>query len=122
MAACPYGAITVWEKDMPPIYEEGLTPLDELAYQKHRVGAAQKCTFNVERIDRARANGLRPGLDREATPACVLACPTECRIFGDVEDPLSPVSKYLEEAEKKNRPVFVLRPEAGTRPRVAYLW
>ena len=123
VSACPYNAISIWEEGMPTIYGEGyMTPLDELAQQKHRVGAAQKCTFCAHRVDLGKEKGLRPGVDREATPACVLACPVECRIFGDVEDPTSPVSKYLEEAERRKRTVFVLRPEANTRPKVAYLW
>ena len=121
VSACPYNAISLWKDDELGIYGTHKTPLDLMAKARHKVGAAQKCTFNVERIDLAKKKGLVPGVDREATPACVLACPVECRVFGDVEDESSPPSKYIEEAEKKGRTLFVLRPEAKTRPKVAYL-
>jgi Fe-S-cluster-containing dehydrogenase component len=119
--ACPYNAISIWRKDEAPLYGQGSTPVDSRALEKHRVGAAQKCTFNVERIDLAKEKGLVPGVDRDATPACVLACPVECRIFGDVEDDQSPPSQYMNDAEKKGRTVFAPLPEAKTRPKVAYL-
>jgi phenylacetyl-CoA:acceptor oxidoreductase subunit 1 len=120
VAACPYNAISMWERD-EPLYGEGSTTLDQLARRKHHLGSAQKCTFCVHRIGDP-TNHLRPGVDREATPACVLACPAECRIFGDVEDPHSPPSKYIEQATKDGRTIFALRPEAKTKPKVAYVW
>ena len=121
VSACPYNAITIWRKEEAYLYGERRTPLDDMALSRHKVGAAQKCTFNVERIDRAKEKGLTPGCDRDATPACVLACPVECRIFGDLEDKESPPSKYLQMAEDKGRTVFVPLPEAKTRPKVAYM-
>jgi phenylacetyl-CoA:acceptor oxidoreductase subunit 1 len=123
VTACPYNAISVWERELP-IYGEGkaLTPLDELAKKKHHLGSAQKCTFCAHRMDNAEKNNLKPGVDRDATPACVLACPTECRIFGDIEDETSPPAKYLARAKEEGRTIFVLRPEARTSPKVAYLW
>ena len=122
LTACPYNAISVWEEEVP-LYGVGtMTPLDEMAKSKHRLGAAQKCTFCAHRMDSAKEKRLTPGVDRGATPACVLACPAECRIFGNAEDSDSPPSRYLEQAKKEGRQVFVLRPEAQTRPKVAYLW
>ena len=121
LTACPYNAISIWEEDVP-VYASGITPFDKRAQQKHRVGAAQKCTFCSHRMDSAKEKGLTPGVDRDATPACVIACPAECRIFGNIEDSDSPPSKYLREAKEDGRQIFVLRPEAQTRPKVAYLW
>ena len=121
ITACPYDAIRVWEKESS-VYGEGKTPLEDMAREKHKVGAAQKCTFCAHRMDYAKANGLKPGVDRMATPACVLTCPAECRIFGDLEDESSPVSKYLDEAKKDGRTVLSLRPEVKTKPKVAYMW
>ena len=119
VTACPYEAIQVWENREPG--DEG-SYLEEMATQKHKFGAAQKCTFCNHRMEFAKENGLKPGVDREATPACVLTCPTECRIFGDLESDYSPVTKYFEEAKKNGRTIFVLRPEANTRPKVVYTW
>ena len=60
--------------------------------------------------------GLKPGVDWEATPACVNACPTGARFFGDLNDPDAEVSKLVRE-----RHVFQLLPEMGTKPGVYYL-
>jgi Fe-S-cluster-containing dehydrogenase component len=119
ISACPYNAITMWEGDKSKAPK---TPIEELAMKKHKMGAAQKCTFCVHRIDLGKEKGLTPGVDAEATPACVLTCPTSCRIFGNIEDPSSPVSRYMVEAKQKKRPIFVLRPEAHTKPKVPYVW
>lgn len=50
-------------------------------------------------------------------PACVAVCPSGCRIFGDADDPDSPVSQAL-----KNQAPFYLTPEnCNPRPSLAYL-
>jgi tetrathionate reductase subunit B len=67
-----------------------------------------KCNLCIHRV--------RDGKD----PACVVTCPTDCRIFGDWDDPDSRINKYLRERRPEARP-FPLRPEAGTRPKVMYL-
>lgn len=79
-------------------------------------GVVEKCTFCVHRIDRGLEQGLTPGVDPQATPACVNVCPVGARVFGDVNDPESPVSRYLAQHE-----TFVLREDFGTRPRVRYV-
>lgn len=65
---------------------------------------AQKCTFCVHRID----NGL--------PPACVHNCMGKARVFGDLNDPNSEVSKLLNSV-----PTQVLKPEMGTHPNVFYI-
>ena len=50
-----------------------------------------KCTLCADRID----NEALPERDRK--PACVLACPTSARLFGDVHDPESDVSRAIRE-------------------------
>ena len=60
--------------------------------------------------------GLEPGADVDATPACVVACPTGARIFGDLNDPASAVSQLL-----KDHVTYRLREELGTQPRVYYI-
>ena len=46
-------------------------------------GIATKCTFCVERIDAGTAKGLKPGVDPEATPACVNSCIANALHFCD---------------------------------------
>ncbi|MFZ5856999.1 MAG: 4Fe-4S dicluster domain-containing protein [Chloroflexota bacterium] len=79
-------------------------------------GVVEKCTFCVQRIDRGLSQGLTPGVDSAATPACVAACPVEARIFGDILNEESPISKYLKEHE-----AFRLHEEWGTQPKVHYI-
>jgi phenylacetyl-CoA:acceptor oxidoreductase subunit 1 len=79
-------------------------------------GVAEKCTFCAHRIDRGLPQGLMPGIDRAATPACVNICPVQARVFGDLNDPDSPVSRAVAE-----NPTFRLREELGTEPKVYYI-
>jgi Fe-S-cluster-containing dehydrogenase component len=86
--ACPYGA---------------------REYSEAR-GVMQKCTLCVDRIYN---ESLDPA-DRQ--PACVLACPTRARHFGDLGDPDSPVSRLV-----AARDGFAPLPEMGYRPVNRYL-
>ncbi|HNH46610.1 MAG TPA: hypothetical protein PKY30_06210, partial [Myxococcota bacterium] len=54
---------------------------------------------------------------RRRLPACLEACPTGARVFGNMLDPQSDIRKVLE-----NRRVFVLKEELGTRPRFFYFF
>lgn len=74
------------------------------------VGVMKKCTLCVDRI----YNENLPEADR--VPACVAACPTSARHFGDLADPLSPVSQLVEA-----RGGVALMPELGYRPTNRYL-
>jgi Fe-S-cluster-containing dehydrogenase component len=115
MVACPYGArVFNWEErdDVNPMVPTWGTT------QVHRRprGVVEKCTFCAHRLDAAAENGLRPGYDEAATPACCVICPTEARRFGDLKDPESPASLAI-----KGRQAVFLRSELGTSPRVYYL-
>lgn len=70
----------------------------------------KKCTLCVDRVN----DTSLPERDRQ--PACVLACPTQARIFGDVHDPESEVSKRIAENEG-----YTLMPEWDTKPANHYL-
>ena len=85
---------------------------------RHKIdGIATKCTFCVERIDYGTANGLIPGIDPDATPACVNSCIAGALHFGDAEDAQSNVSQLLAENQH-----FRLHEELGTGPGFYYLW
>lgn len=113
--ACPYGCRSFnWEEftgDNPAVPTWGQP---EVARRPR--GVAEKCSFCYQRIDRGLSQGLTPGVDRLATPACVNACPAGARTFGDLNDPESPVSQLL-----ARHPSYRLREDLGTGPRVYYL-
>ncbi len=115
MVACPYEARHFnweqWEGVNPYVPNFGVPEVPRRAR-----GVVEKCTFCLQRIERGLALGLTPGVDREATPACVTECPVEARFFGDLNDPQSTVSRLLAE-----RPSIRLREDLGTSPRVYYL-
>ncbi len=73
-------------------------------------GVMQKCTLCVDRI----YNDSFEEIDRQ--PACVMACPTRARHFGDLGDPDSAVSKLVAE-----RDGYDLMPEMGYKPVNKYL-
>ncbi|NUM44134.1 MAG: 4Fe-4S dicluster domain-containing protein [Anaerolineales bacterium] len=113
--ACPYGARSFNWKEY--VGENSLVPMWGTPDVERRPrGVVEKCSFCYQKIDRGLENGLMPGVDPEATPACVSVCPTGARVFGDLNDPTSPVSILLE----KNH-VTRLRDDLGTEPRVYYI-
>ena len=67
-------------------------------------GVIEKCTLCAHRID----EGLEP--------ACVAHCPAHARIFGDIDDPESKISKYMEKFEGQHKLTDV-----GNKPGVTYL-
>ena len=73
-------------------------------------GVMQKCTLCVDRI----YNETFEEYDRQ--PACVMACPTRARHFGDLGDADSAVSKLVAE-----RGGYDLMPETGYKPVNKYL-
>ena len=78
-------------------------PYDQLFIDPN-TRTAEKCNFCANRVE------------NELQPACVSVCPTECRIFGDLDDPESKVSQIVQ------RDAFMVRkPEKGTGPKVFYL-
>ncbi len=103
MAACPYDARRFnWADPMVPAEE--LNPNQHyLGNRMRRKGVVEKCTFCIQRT--------REG----ANPACVEACPTGARVFGNLLDPDSEIRWIL-----KNKKVFRLKEDLGTEPKFWY--
>jgi len=66
-------------------------------------GTAEKCTLCIHRLEK----GLQP--------ACFEICPTEARIFGDLNDPGSKINYFL-----KNHTCMVLKPNLNTGSKLFY--
>jgi molybdopterin-containing oxidoreductase family iron-sulfur binding subunit len=103
IAACPYyGRRFNWN--------EPVVPKDEMTKKQHYLGnrmrhrgQMEKCTFCVQR---SRAGRL---------PACVEACPTGARVFGNLLDPDSEIRFVL-----KHKKVFRWKEDLGTDPKFWY--
>ncbi len=104
-AACPYHARRFnWEK--PQIAAHEINP--EQSYLSNRIrpqGVMEKCTFCLHRT---RAGRL---------PACLEACPTGARVFGNLLDPKSEIRWVLE-----NKRIFILKEDLGLKPQFFYFF
>jgi Fe-S-cluster-containing dehydrogenase component/formate-dependent nitrite reductase membrane component NrfD len=78
-------------------------PYDAIYVDPER-GTAAKCHFCAHRV----AAGMQP--------ACVVACPEQAIIAGDLDDPDSEISRLID-----HEPVRVRRPEKQTRPKLFYV-
>jgi Fe-S-cluster-containing dehydrogenase component/formate-dependent nitrite reductase membrane component NrfD len=78
-------------------------PYDAIYIDPETLTAA-KCHFCAHRLD----VGLQP--------ACVLVCPEEAIIFGDLDDPTTRISQLV-----GRQSVQVRRPEQGTKPKLFYI-
>lgn len=121
LIACPYQQryfYSAKHNNKEYFSEQGLTQYEEFGRQFHpfQPGTVMKCTLCVERIDDGIEKGLKPGIDREANPVCVNACPAKARYFGNLDDPYSEVSRLI-----KMKRGAQLHPEFGTDPSVYYL-
>jgi Fe-S-cluster-containing dehydrogenase component len=130
MAACPYGVIYFNEKEPHPFWQGEAATIPEATsspielveqvggntipyYNPAREetlpgirpeGVVEKCTFCDHRVNKGEL------------PYCVEVCPTDARIFGDLDDPDSDVN-YLIGKYHTTR----LREEMGTEPKVYYI-
>lgn len=103
MAACPYEARR-FNFVKPKV--KNVNP--EQAYLSNRLrpaGVVEKCHFCLHRT--------RKGLN----PACLEACPTGARIFGNILDPESEISQVL-----KRKMVYILKEELNTIPSFFYFF
>ena len=103
MTACPYSArFFNWgSPDLPP--DEINPNTHYLGNRPRPTGVVEKCHFCVQRTRQGRQ------------PACMEACPTGARIFGNLLDPQSEIRYVLE-----HKAVFRLKEELGTEPKFWY--
>jgi molybdopterin-containing oxidoreductase family iron-sulfur binding subunit len=103
MAACPYWARHFnWTE--PTVPAEALnTDTHFLGNRPRPRGVVEKCTYCIQRTRKGRQ------------PACLEACPTGARIFGNLLDPSSDIRYVLE-----NKTVFRLKEDLGTEPKFWY--
>jgi Fe-S-cluster-containing dehydrogenase component len=103
MAACPYDARRFNWAD-PVVPEDELNPNQHyLGNRLRKKGVVEKCTFCIQRSREGR------------NPACVEACPTGARVFGNLLDPDSDIRWVL-----ANKKVFRLKEDLGTEPKFWY--
>ena len=105
MAACPYEARR-FNFSKPEIPAEEINP--DMGYLSNRIrpqGVVEKCHFCLHRTRQGK------------NPACMEACPTGARVFGDLRDPESELRKIL-----ATKSVYVLKEDAGTIPRFFYFF
>lgn len=117
--ACPYQQRKFYADGKKEYFlGQGFTELELIGRELYPLqpGTVVKCNFCAERIDEGLKKGLKPGVDREATPACVIGCPVTARHFGDLDDPNSEVSVLI-----KQKKAVPLHPEYGTEPNVYYI-
>ncbi len=103
MVACPYDArrFNFTEPSIPP---DEINP--DQGYLSNRIrpsGVVEKCHFCLHRTRLGR------------NPACLEACPTGARKFGNLLDPDSDIRRVIEEKR-----VYILKEELGTIPRIFY--
>ncbi len=82
-------------------------------------GVMDKCTFCVQRINRAKMAAKdegRPVGDGEVVTACMQTCPTDAIAFGNLKDPGSRVSQIARGARG-----YRALDELSTRPAITYL-
>jgi len=80
----------------------------------------EACPYKMRTLDHARGIVVKCRLCIEmvregGTPACVSTCPTQVRIFGDLDDPRSEISRFI--AEHRAQP---LRADLNTGPKIYY--
>jgi Fe-S-cluster-containing dehydrogenase component/formate-dependent nitrite reductase membrane component NrfD len=81
----------------------------------------QACPYDALYIDpesqtAAKCNFCSHRLDQGLQPSCVVVCPEQAIVAGDLDDPTSEISRLLD-----RHPTQVRKPEKGTRPKLFYL-
>jgi molybdopterin-containing oxidoreductase family iron-sulfur binding subunit len=103
MTACPYWA-RHFNWHAPELPQDQInTDTHYLSNRPRAKGVMEKCTFCLQRTRKGKL------------PACLEACPTGARVFGNLLDPNSDIRYVLE-----NKTVFRLKEDLGTEPKFWY--
>lgn len=114
---CPYKVRRFNFLQYADLVSESLKAMRNPEVSVRNKGVMEKCTYCVQRIERAHASASRDHRDlAEVTTACQDACPTRAISFGDLEKP----NPELAGARASDRH-YVLLEELNTRPRTTYL-
>jgi len=119
IVACPYQQRTCYYGENHEYFPgQGRTEYEIIGEElfPYQDGTVTKCDFCSERVRDGLKAGLKPGADRDATPACVNGCMVRARHFGDIDDPESEVSKLIIE-----RNGYCINPEFDVKPSVYYV-
>ena len=102
IVACPYEGVRTFIDGEPEYYVE--FPVGNPNAPVHAANTVEKCNLCYFRVEKG------------GIPACVEGCPARARVFGDLDDANSEVSKLL--ASREN---FTILPESGTGANIYYL-
>jgi molybdopterin-containing oxidoreductase family iron-sulfur binding subunit len=132
IAVCPYEVISTNKRAPHPFWQDGRVVIKGATSSARdlvkQVGANTVPYYNAAKEEMAPGGGLRyKGIAEKCTfcdhrvekgklPYCVTGCPADARIFGDLNDPNSDVSKLL----ARYRP-WRLKEKLGTEPKVFYI-
>ncbi|MCG3190892.1 MAG: hypothetical protein DIJKHBIC_00115 [Thermoanaerobaculia bacterium] len=116
---CPYKVrrfnFLEYNKEQTPVTRMGKNP--EVTVRSR--GVMEKCTYCVQRINRVRIAAERENRairDGEIRTACQQVCPASAIVFGNINDPVSEVSRL-----KADSRTYWLLDELNTRPRTSYM-
>ena len=129
---CPFGSIERHSEETHKFWRSTRAAIDGCtsipADVTKKVGGTVIPNYNADRERHLAGSGLRTkGIVEKCTfcdhrvkegklPFCVVSCPANARVFGDLNDPDSDVSKLV----AKYRPMR-LKEHLGTEPRVFYI-
>ncbi|MEM6363581.1 MAG: TAT-variant-translocated molybdopterin oxidoreductase [Planctomycetota bacterium] len=83
-------------------------------------GVMEKCTYCVQRVERAKIEARKDGgrriVDGDIVMACQAACPSDAVVFGDISDPNSKVAKA-----KADIRTYGMLEQLNVKPRTTYM-
>ncbi|MBJ6759661.1 TAT-variant-translocated molybdopterin oxidoreductase [Myxococcaceae bacterium JPH2] len=104
-------------------YTQGKAPTEKMLMNPdvtvRNRGVMEKCTYCVQRIERARITARvekRLIQEKELQTACQQTCPTQAIVFGSLNDKSQRVTQLTEDPR-----AYALLHELGTRPRTSHL-